>query len=157
VYIFWRISFLMAHQLGDDMKILLAAAAVALTTVPLACAHTDVAGVSGIAPFVGTWVGMRQQLDIDAKGNGHFTYADGSACPGCSMATMPISKVTFALKSVSGSTATGSITSDTGKGGYSGPITATVATQFGGQTINLGGGKASGLYCAQAIAIQCGG
>jgi hypothetical protein len=139
------------------MKMLLTVTALALATAQLACSHTDASGVSGIAPFVGTWVGMRQQLEIDVDGTGHFTYADGNACPGCSMASMPIGKVNFALTSVSGSTATGNITNDIGKGGYSGPITATLATQFGGQTINLGGGKASGLYCAQAIANQCGG
>ena len=101
---------------------------------------------------------MRQQVVIDGSGSGHFTYPDAKACPSCSMATMPSATVNFGLTSVSGNTASGDVTSDSGQGGFSGPVTATLATQFGGQTIQLNvGGKGLGLYCAQAIASQCGG
>jgi hypothetical protein len=117
-------------------------------------AHAD---VPGIAPFVGTWDGMRQELAIEASGNGHFTYADFNACPSCSMAAVPRATVNFALTSVSGNTASGSITSDSGQGGNSGPVTATLVAQSFGQTIKLNAGKGSGLYCAPAIANQCGG
>jgi hypothetical protein len=117
-------------------------------------AHADVAG---IAPFVGTWAGMRQALTIDGSGNGNVTYADFTACPSCSMAAVPRATVNFTLTSVSGSTANGSITSDSGQGGNSGPVTATLEYQSFGQTIKLSAGKAGGLYCAQAVASQCGG
>ena len=117
-------------------------------------AHADVAG---IAPFVGTWPGMRQALTIDGSGNGTVTYADFTACPSCSMAAVPRATVNFALTSVSGNTASGSITGDSGQGGNSGPVTATLVAQSFGQTIQLSAGKAGGLYCAQAIASQCGG
>jgi hypothetical protein len=117
-------------------------------------AHADVAG---IAPFAGTWAGMRQALTIDGSGTGNVTYADFTACPSCSMAGVPRATINFALTSVSGNTASGSITSDSGQGGNSGPVTATLAYQSFGQTIKLSAGKASGLYCAQGVASQCGG
>ena len=123
----------------------------------LAFAAPAQADVPGIAPFVGTWDGMRQELAIDASGTGHVTYADFNACPSCSMVAAPRATVTFALTSVSCNTASGSVTTDTGQGGNSGPVTATLVAQSYGQTIKLNAGKASGLYCAQAIASQCGG
>jgi hypothetical protein len=122
----------------------------------LAFAGPARADLPGIAPFVGTWAGMRQSLVIDGSGNGHFTYADFNACPSCSMAAVPRATVNFALTSVSGNTASGSMTGDSGQGGNSGPVTATLVTQTYGQTIKLDAGKASGLYCALAIANQCG-
>jgi hypothetical protein len=128
-----------------------------LATAALVFAPSAAADVPGLAPFVGTWAGMRQTLVIDGSGNGYVTYADFNACPSCSMAAVPRATANFALTSVSGTTASGSITSDSGQGGNSGPVTATLVAQSYGQTIKLNAGKASGLYCAQAIANQCGG
>ncbi len=116
-------------------------------------AHAD---VPGLAPFVGSWVGMRQALVIDSNGNGHFTYADFNACPSCPAASVRRAVATFALTSVWGDTANGNILSDTGQGGNAGPISATFMPQPYGPTIQLNAGPATGLYCAPAAAKNCG-
>jgi hypothetical protein len=133
------------------MRMKLAAGAGVLAMVLASSpAHAD-----SFSAFAGTWDGMRNQVVIDASGGGHFTYFGN--CPSCSMANMPRETANFTLNSVSGNTASGTVTSDTGGGAPGWPMSVTLANQFGGQTINLNAGKASGLYCSQAIASQCGG
>ncbi|HTQ18381.1 hypothetical protein [Mycobacterium sp.] len=60
-------------------------------------------------------------------GNGHFTHADFDTCPSSAMASVPRATANFALTSVSGSTASGTITGDTGAGGHQGqPVSVTL-------------------------------
>jgi hypothetical protein len=54
------------------------------------------ADVPGISPFVGSWRAHKESLVIEASGQGHQTFSGGS--------------VDFMLTSVSGTTATGSVT-----------------------------------------------
>ncbi|MBO0853877.1 MAG: protein kinase [Nocardia sp.] len=118
---------------------------------------TVASAAASLSRFAGTWAGMRQRVVVDSSGSGRFTYMDQKACPSCSMAAMPYSTVSFEFTSVSGDTASGSVTGDSGTGGYAGPVAATLTSQFGGQTIHLNvGGRDAGLYCSPAIAQQCG-
>jgi hypothetical protein len=128
----------------------------AMGTAALALAAPAHADMTGIEQFVGSWVGMKQALVIDGGGNGHFTYADVNACPSCSAATVRRAVVTFVLTNVWGNTANGNILTDTGQGGNTGPISATLIPQPYGPTIQLNVGPTGGVYCTPAAAKNCG-
>ncbi len=89
-------------------KIALAVAGIA-ALVLAAPAHAD---LPGLTPFVGIWAGKRESVNIDANGNGWFNYMDVRACQTCAMSDMPYTNMDFALTSVSGNTATGSVIAD---------------------------------------------
>jgi hypothetical protein len=128
----------------------------ALGTSAIAFAAPAHADMTGIEQFVGSWVGMKQALFIDGGGNGHFTYPDFNACPGCAPAAVRRSVATFVLTNVWGNTANGNILTDTGQGGNAGPISATLIPQPYGPTIQLNAGPASGVYCTPPAAKNCG-
>lgn len=117
--------------------------------------HADVAG---IAPFVGGWNGAREGLEINADGGGSYHYR--VPCDICSMADTPYGETTFALTSVSGNAASGTVTADTHDAGrIGGPISITLNPASGGPvTIDLTvSGKAGPLMCPRSQASWCGG
>lgn len=59
------------------------------------------AGIPGIGPFVGSWRAHREGLVIEASGQGRQTFSGGS--------------VEFMLTSVSGDTATGTVTTSSNR------------------------------------------
>src|ERR1700722_3495324 len=89
-------------------KIALATAGIA-ALVLAAPAHAD---LPGLTPFVGIWAGKRESVNIDADGNGWFNYMDVRACQRCAMSDMPYTNMDFALTSVSGITARGTVIAD---------------------------------------------
>lgn len=104
------------------------AATAAIAFTPLA--HAD---VPGLAPFVGSWQAHASGLVIQPTGPGRLTYSDLTACPSCSDGTAPTGTVDFTLTSVSGGTATGSVTatSDTNNDTVGGPVTIKLVTGIG--------------------------
>lgn len=139
-------------------KIALTAVAIAavVTLAPLASAD-----VPGLAPFVGTWSGVRQSVVIDEAGHAHFRYMDSNACQGsCSMVDMPYSTMEFVLTSVSNGVANGSVTASSGTRSkqLGEPVAVTLKPQSSGRAIGWTiGGKDEGLFCEPAIASWCGG
>jgi hypothetical protein len=127
----------------------------------LALAPPASADVPGLAPFVGTWSGMRESVVIDETGHAHFHYMDSNACQGpCSMADIPYSTLDFVLTSVSNGVAGGSVTASSGTRNkeVGEPVTVTLKPQPSGQAIGWTiGGKDEGLFCERAIAAWCGG
>ena len=138
-------------------KIALAAVGIATALTLATPASADVAG---LAPFVGTWSGMRESVAIDSTGNAHFHYQDGNACQSCAMADLPYSTLDFVLTSVSDGVAAGSVTASSGtrSNEVGQPVTVTLKPQPSGQAIAWTiGGMDEGLFCAPAIAGWCGG
>ena len=103
------------------------------------------ADVPGIGPFVGTWHAHQESLVIDAGGQGHQTFSGGS--------------VDFTLTSVSGNTATGSVTasSNTSSTVPGDPVTVTLVGN--GQGLQLSRGQEKQFpYCNNNATTQiyCG-
>lgn len=97
-------------------------------------ATTTPAGVAGIGPFVGRWQAHKEGLVIDANGHGHQTFTGGS--------------VDFALTSVSGDTATGTVTASSAPDStvVGDPVTVTLVGN--GQGLKLSRGKEQQFpYC----------
>jgi hypothetical protein len=125
----------------------------------LGCAAAAPADPPGLSPFVGSWVGKRESVDIDTHGHGRFHYADMTACKSCSMADMPYADMDFALTSVSGDTATGSVTADThDRTGKPVVMVLKPASADGApQTISWTvGGLDEGLFCPASDGRWCG-
>ncbi|MFZ3270027.1 MAG: hypothetical protein WA622_10590 [Mycobacterium sp.] len=125
------------------------------TPAPAATAPPSPAGsaaIPGLAPFAREWDGMRESVVIDATGHGHFHYM--MACASCSMADMPYGTLDFTLISVSGGTASGSVTASSDPQHPVGePVAATLAPQ---DTIQWSvGGNNVGLFCGSNPAY-CG-
>ncbi|OBI51209.1 hypothetical protein A5707_14020 [Mycobacterium kyorinense] len=112
------------------------------------------AGIAGLAPFVREWRGARESIVIDAAGNGHFHYM--MDCPSCtSMADIPYNTMDFKLTSVSGDTASGTVTVSSDPQ-FS--VGEPVAVRLGElDTIHWSvGGKEEGLFCGSNPS-WCGG
>lgn len=112
------------------------------------------AGIPGLAPFAREWRGARESVVIDTAGNGHFHYM--MDCPTCTtMADMPYNTLDFTLTSVSGDTASGTVTASSDP---QFPVGATVTATLGEQdTIHWAvGGKTLGLFCGSNPS-WCGG
>jgi hypothetical protein len=119
--------------------------------VPIPPAAT--ASGPGLAQFAREWRGMRESIVIDPTGHGHFHYM--TDCASCSMAEMPYNTLDFTLTSVSGGTASGSVTASSDPHNPVGEaVTATLGPQ---DTIQWAlGGKNVGLFCGSNPA-WCGG
>jgi hypothetical protein len=109
-----------------------------LGVAALAFAPPAAADVSGIAPFTGSWHAHASGLTINSDGSGRLTYADISACPSaCSgrndYADAPPATVDFALTSVSGDTATGTVNaaSNPSNDTVGEPVTIKLVTHIG--------------------------
>jgi serine/threonine protein kinase len=102
------------------------------------------ASLPGLAPFAREWRGMRESVEIDLTGHGHFHYM--MACATCSMAEMPYNTLDFTLTSVSNGTASGSVSASSDPHFPVGePVAATLGPQ---DTIQWTvGGKNVGLFC----------
>jgi eukaryotic-like serine/threonine-protein kinase len=134
---------------ADQSSTLTPTPAPAATAPPSPAAN---AGIPGLAPFAREWDGMRESVVIDATGHGHFHYM--MACASCSMADMPYGTLDFTLNSVSGGTASGSVTASSDPQHPVGePVAATLSPQ---DTIQWSvGGKNVGLFCGSNPAY-CG-
>jgi hypothetical protein len=101
--------------------------------------------VPGLAPFVGSWHAHKESLVIDASGHGHQTFSGGS--------------VDFTLTSVSGDTATGSVTASSNTNSTAPGDAVTVTLVGNGQGLQLSRGMEQQFpYCnANATTqIYCG-
>jgi serine/threonine protein kinase len=97
-------------------------------------AATTPAGVSGIGPFVGRWQAHKESLVIEATGHGHQTFTGGS--------------VDFTLTSVSGDTATGTVTASSAPDSTVAGDPVTVTLVGNGQGLKLSRGKEQQFpYC----------
>ena len=112
---------------------------------------------SALAPFAREWHGMKERIQIDATGHGSFHYM--APCPSCTtMAEMPYYTLEFALTSVSGPTATGTVmTSPDPKYSVGESVKATLGQTAGTDTIEWSiGNQYMGLFCGPDSSY-CGG
>jgi hypothetical protein len=145
---------------GNSMrKIALAS----LATAAMVFAPSAVADIPGIAPFVGSWHAHEEGLDIHPNGHGRETYNDRSTCPDAPMAGCGIGGTTdFVLTSVSGDTATGTITASSNpKNPTGGPVTITLVGGGQGLELSIAGGDQGFPFChsndtGDALHIYCG-
>ena len=136
------------------------AAGLVVTALTFAAPAGADADVPGLDPFVGTWHAHAEGLTIESNGHGNETYADLRACPSCSYASAPRGSMDFVLTSVSGDTATGTVTaeSDPLNDPIGGPVTVTLVG--GGQGLQLSHGLESQFpFCNSTTATHfyCGG
>jgi serine/threonine-protein kinase len=115
----------------------------------LVFAPSAAADVVGIAPFVGSWHAHEEGLEIQPNGHGRETYNDRSTCPDAPMSGCGIAGTTdFTLTSVSGDTASGTITAASNpEQPIGGPVTITLVG--GGQALQLSvaGGDQGFPFC----------
>jgi hypothetical protein len=129
-----------------------------LATAALVFVSPAAADVPGLAPFVGSWQAHEEGLDIQPNGNGRETYADTSTCPdapaaGCGQT----GTVDFTLKSVSGDTATGTITAASdSKHPIGGPVTIKLVGGGQGLQLTVAGGDQGFPFCDAAMHYYCG-
>jgi hypothetical protein len=125
------------------------ALAIAMATAALVFAPSAAADVPGIAPFVGSWHAHEEGLGIQPNGHGRETYNDLSTCPDAPMAGCGIGGTTdFMLTSVSGDTATGTITAASNpKNPAGGPVTITLVGGGQGLELSIAGGDQGFPFC----------
>jgi hypothetical protein len=134
----------------------------ALATAALACAPPPAPDVTGLAPFVGGWGSHVGGVTIDANGHGRHDFQDPSHCPTCTARSQfPMSSVDFTLTSVSGSTATGSVTgsSDPAEFSVGEPVDATLKPGLQGKGVVLQlniGSDVNWTFCNNTSMGQCG-
>ncbi|MGB6209118.1 hypothetical protein [Mycobacterium sp.] len=112
-------------------------------------APSAAADVPGLAPFVGSWHAHEEGLNIQPNGNGHETYADTSTCPNAPAAGCGITgTVDFTLTSVSGDTATGTITAASNPNHpIGGPVTIKLVGGGQGLQLSIAGGDQGFPFC----------
>ena len=116
--------------------------------------------------FAGTWIRHDSSgLAITAAGAGSIGFPDYSACPTCAAATAPTNTITFQLTTVSGDTASGSVTSVTDSSdpmtvantpvtpGASVEVTPVAGDQL---QLDIGGSEVSTFCGSQAAVGACG-
>ena len=115
----------------------------------LVFASSGAADVPGIAQFVGSWHAHEEGLDIQPDGHGRETYSDRSTCPDAPMAGCGIAGTTdFTLASVSGDTATGSITAASSpKQPIGGPVSIKLVGGGQGLELTIAGGDQGFPFC----------
>jgi hypothetical protein len=120
-----------------------------LATATLVFAPSALADVRGMAPFVGGRHAHEEGLDIQRNGHGRETYNDRSTCPNAPMAGRGIAGSTdFKLTSVSGDTATGTITADSNpKNPIGGPVTIKLVGAGQGLELTIAGGDQGFPFC----------
>jgi serine/threonine-protein kinase len=120
-----------------------------LATAALVFAPSAGADVPGIAPFVGSWHAHEEGLDIQPDGNGRETYPDRSTCPDAPMAGCGKTGITdFMLTSISGDTATGTITAASDpKQPIGGPVTIKLVGDGQGLELTIAGGDQGFPFC----------
>jgi hypothetical protein len=133
------------------------------TAAALAFTPPASADVPGLAPFVGSWHAHEEGLDIAPNGQGRETYEDRSTCPDAPMAGCGIAGTTdFMLTSVSGDTASGTITAASNpKNPTGGPVTITLVGGAQGLQLSVAGGDQGFPFCnsndnGDALHVYCG-
>jgi hypothetical protein len=123
---------------------LVAGVAAALVFAPSAYAHT-----TALAPFVGSWHAHEEGLQIQPDGHGRETYTDRSTCPNAPMSGCGIAgSADFLLTSVSGDTASGTITAASNpKDPIGGPVTITLVGGGKGLQLWMAGGDQGFPFC----------
>ena len=127
----------------------LALAAAATAGAVLAFAVPAAADAPGMARFAGSWHAHGEGLNIQPDGHGRETYADRSSCPDAPMAGCGVTGTTdFLLTSVSGDTATGSVTASTSaRTAVGGPVTITLVGAGQGLQLTVAGGDQGFPFC----------
>jgi hypothetical protein len=120
-----------------------------LATAALVFAPSAAADVPGLAPFVGSWHAHEEGLDIQPNGHGRETYPDRSTCPDAPMAGCgKTATADFMLRSVSGDTATGTITAASDpKNPIGGPVTIKLVGGGQGLELTIAGGDQGFPFC----------
>ena len=115
----------------------------------LAFAAPASADLPGLAPFVGSWHAHEEGLDIQPNGHGRETYSDRSTCTDAPMAGCGIAgTVDFTLTSVSGQTATGTITAASNpKDPIGGPVSIKLVGGGQGLQLSIAGGDQGFGFC----------
>jgi hypothetical protein len=140
---------------ASEMNKIALAIAVFAALVFATPAHAD---RPDLTPFVGSWAGKRESVNIDANGYGWFNYMDVQACQRCAMSDMPYANMDFAITSVSGNTARGSVTAD--KYHHAGePVVISLTPPNGSAPPTISwtvSGLDEGLFCPAANSSWCG-
>jgi hypothetical protein len=120
-----------------------------VTAAALAFTPPASADVGGLAPFVGSWHAHEEGLDIRPSGHGHETSNDRSTCTDAPMAGCGIAGTTdFMLTSVSGDTASGTITAASNpKNPTGGPVTIKLVGGGEGLQLWMAGGDQGFPFC----------
>jgi hypothetical protein len=123
--------------------------AAAIASAALALAPVASADVPGLNPFVGSWHAHEEALEIQPNGQGRETYNDRSSCPDAPMAGCGIAgTVDFVLTTVSGDTATGTITAASNpKNPITGPVTINLVGGGQGLELTVAGGDQGFPFC----------
>jgi hypothetical protein len=131
---------------GTDMREI---ALAVLATTTMVFAPPAAADIPRLAPFVGSWHAHEEGLDIQSNGHVRETYNDRSTCPDAPMAGCGIAGTTdFWLTSVSGDTATGTITAATdSKQPIGGPVTIKLVGAGQGLELTIAGGDHGFPFC----------
>ncbi|GAA4406078.1 serine/threonine-protein kinase [Tsukamurella soli] len=143
-------------------------APVPVTTTPAPTPVTTTAittepAAPSFASFAGSWHAHEEGLTIASNGTGRETYSDTSSCPDAPMSGCGVTgTVDFALASVSGNTATGTITASSNtKNPVGGAVSITLVGGGQGLTLTVAGGDQGFPFCnsndtAQAGTYYCG-
>jgi hypothetical protein len=120
-----------------------------LAIAALVFAPSAAADVAGMAPFVGHWHAHEESLVINGDGHGQESYSDRSSCPNAPMSGCGITGSTnFVLTSVSGDTATGTITAASNpKEPVGGPVTLQLVGGGQGLELTIAGGDQGFPFC----------
>jgi hypothetical protein len=102
-----------------------------------------------LSSFVGTWQAHEEHLNVAANGQGNETFNDRSTCPDAPAAGCGITgTVDFTLTSVSGDTATGTITAASNpKHPIGGPVTIKLVGGGQGLQLTVAGGDQGFPFC----------
>ncbi len=120
-----------------------------LATAAVLFAPAAAAGGPGLASFAGSWHAHVEGLHIQPNGHGRETYNDRSTCPDAPMSGCGIAgTVDFTLTSVSGDTATGTITAASNpKNPIGGPVTIRLVGGGQGLQLTVAGGDQGFPFC----------
>ena len=127
------------------------------TTVPPTT--TTTAPVSDFTQWSGSWGAHEQELALSPAGDGQLSYADLTLCPNCSFGSAPTSTMEFQLTSVSGGTASGSVTASSDPTNYpvGQGVTVSLAPGSPGQLLEISfAGQGPEEFCNGTSAGQCG-
>jgi hypothetical protein len=132
---------------------------VAPSTAPPSASAPPTPAVSQFTQWSGSWGAHELELEVSPTGDGHLSYQHLTLCPNCSFGGAPTSTMDFQLSSVTGGTASGTVTasSDATNFGVGQDVTVSLAPGSPGQLLELTvAGKGAGTFCNSTSAGQCG-
>jgi hypothetical protein len=115
--------------------------------------------VSEFTQWSGSWGAHEQELELSPAGDGQLSYADLTLCPNCSFGSAPTSTMEFQLTSVSGGTASGTVTASSDPTNYpvGQDVTVSLAPGSPGELLEISfAGQGPEEFCNSTSAGQCG-